>query len=205
MTPELELQRAVLNRTYGLTRFVYDATRKYYLFGRDRVLRELLSEPWSSLIEVGVGTGRNLRKLHGVRPGDAYGGIEPCDEMREHARQRVPWARLVDAFAEDADYQSILGQRPDRILFSYSLSMVGHPRAALERAIEALAPGGEVVVVDFGRLGGVAASARQSFRRFLAAFHVQPVDLTALRLEPHALREGPLGYYTTARFRAPRA
>jgi S-adenosylmethionine-diacylgycerolhomoserine-N-methlytransferase len=154
------------------------------------------------LIEVGVGTGRNLRKLHRQRPGAAYGGIEPCDEMREHAQPRAPWARLVDAFAEEASYVPILGHRPDRILFSYSLSMVRDPEAALERAIEALAPAGEVVVVDFGGLAGLPRAARKSFRKFLSAFHVEPVDLAALSLAPDDRREGPLGYYTVARFRA---
>ncbi len=164
------LQRAFLNRTYGLSRFIYDATRKYYLFGRDRALGGLLARPWDSLIEVGVGTGRNLRKLHRQRPSAAYGGIEPCDEMRRHAQPRVPWARLVDAFAEEVDYASVLGRPPDRILFSYSLSMVGDPEGALRRAVEALAPSGEVVVVDFGGMAGASQRPPVGFlRRFLVS------------------------------------
>jgi S-adenosylmethionine-diacylgycerolhomoserine-N-methlytransferase len=194
------LHRAFLNRRYGLSRFVYDATRKYYLFGRDGTLRDLLAEPWESLVEVGAGTGRNLRMLHRRRPGAVYGGVEPCDEMREHARPRVPWVRLVDAFAEEVDYTAILGRSPDRILFSYSLSMVGDPQAALRRAIDALAPSGAVVVVDFGDLAGFPAAVRGPFRKFLSAFHVKPLDLSALKVEPHDLRVGPWGYYLAARF-----
>jgi S-adenosylmethionine-diacylgycerolhomoserine-N-methlytransferase len=120
--------------------------------------------------------------------------------MRRHAQPRVPWARLVDAFAEDADYRSILGRAPDRILFSYSLSMIADPARALRRAVDALAPGGEVVVVDFGGFGAVPPMLRESFRGFLAAFHVRPVAFDGLG--PHALREGGLGYYVSARFRA---
>jgi S-adenosylmethionine-diacylgycerolhomoserine-N-methlytransferase len=164
------------------------------------MLRDLLAEPWESLIEVGVGTGRNLRMLHRRRSDAAYGGIEPCDEMRHHARPRLPWVRLVDAFAEDVDYASILGRPPDRILFSYSLSMVGDPQVALKRAVEALAPSGEVVVVDFGELDGFPTAARLSFRKFLSAFHVEPVNLAALSPKPHQRRDGPWGYYATARF-----
>ena len=196
-----DAHRAFLNRFYGLSRFIYDATRKYYLLGRDQLLEELLAEPWTSLVEVGVGTARNLRKLHAHRPEAAYGGIEPCDEMRRHAQARAPWARIVDAFAESADYRAILGRSPDRILFSYSLSMISDPPAALRRAAESLVQGGEVAVVDFGRLASFESRGR-AFRRFLATFHVEPVDCSALGIPPRNVKEGPFGYCASARFGA---
>jgi S-adenosylmethionine-diacylgycerolhomoserine-N-methlytransferase len=197
----LSQHRSFLNRYYGVSRSFYDASRKYFLFGRDAVLGELLTESWSSLIEVGPGTGRNLRRLHQARPEAAYGGIEPCDAMREHAQARAPWIAMVDAFAEQADYAAVLGRRPDRILFSYCLSMVGDPRASLTRALDSLAPGGEVVVVDFGGMGGLARPARRAVRGFLATFHVHPVELSALGREPVAHHAGPFDYYFTARYR----
>jgi S-adenosylmethionine-diacylgycerolhomoserine-N-methlytransferase len=198
--PQAE-HRSFLNRYYGISRSFYDASRKYFLFGRDAVLRDLLAEPWASLIEVGPGTGRNLRRLHQTRPEAAYGGIEPCDAMREHAKARAPWIRMVDAFAEQADYMAVLGRPPDRILFSYCLSMVGDPRASVTRAVESLAPTGELVVVDFGEMGGVPRLARKAVRGFLATFHVHPVDPVALGREPSARRSGPFDYYFIARYR----
>jgi S-adenosylmethionine-diacylgycerolhomoserine-N-methlytransferase len=193
--------RSFLNRYYGISRSFYDASRKYFLFGRDLALRELLAESWSTLIEVGPGTGRNLRLLRRRRPDAVYGGIEPCDAMREHARERAPWIKLVDAFAEDADYASVLGRPPDRILFSYCLSMVGDPRASLARAVGSLADGGEVVVVDFAGMGGLPRGARAAVRSFLEAFHVHPLDQGALGREPAAQRSGPFDYYVIARYR----
>jgi S-adenosylmethionine-diacylgycerolhomoserine-N-methlytransferase len=193
--------RRFLNRYYGASRSFYDVTRKYFLFGRDRALRDLLAESWGSLVEVGPGTGRNLRKLHAARPEAAYGGIEPCDAMREHARAVAPWVQLIDAFAEQADHASVLGRPPERILFSYSLSMVGDPNASLSRAIEALPPGGEVAVVDFASMKGLPAPLRRVVRHFLAAFHVHPIDLDALDRRPYAVRHGPFDYYLTARYR----
>jgi S-adenosylmethionine-diacylgycerolhomoserine-N-methlytransferase len=197
---ELARHRRFLNRYYGISRSFYDATRKYFLFGRDGVLDELLSDSWDSLVEVGPGTARNLRKLHAKRPQAAYGGIEPCDAMRDHASAVAPWARLVDAFAEEADYCAVLGHPPDRILFSYSLSMVGDPGVSLARAIDALRPGGEVVVVDFGTMDDLPSAARGVVRGLLAAFHVRPVDLDAFDAKPYARRRGPFGYYASARY-----
>ncbi|WP_333781826.1 class I SAM-dependent methyltransferase [Sphingomonas sp. CV7422] len=49
-----------MDRIYGGQRHIYDLTRKYYLFGRDRLIRQLDLGMGGTLIEIGCGTGRNL-------------------------------------------------------------------------------------------------------------------------------------------------
>ena len=192
--------RAFLNRYYGVSRFIYDVTRKYYLFGRDAALRELERDgAWRRLIEVGPGTGRNLRHLHGARPDAELGAIEASDAMLEHARARCPWARIEHGFAEDAPMRGLLGGLPERILFSYCLSMVGDRKAALDNARGALAEGGEVVVVDFADFSGFPTAVGDAFRKYLRAFHVVPLD-AALLADASSLRWGPGHYYVIARF-----
>ncbi|MGF1468513.1 MAG: class I SAM-dependent methyltransferase [Sandaracinaceae bacterium] len=199
MTASQQAHRDFLNRYYGAFRHVYDLSRKYYLFGRDRALRELLEEPWESLVEVGPGTGRNLIKLRRGRRHASYGGVEASDAMLELARRRCPWANLVHGFAEDCDYAAVHGEPPDRILFSYCLSMVQEPTRALENAQRSLAPGGEVLVVDFADLGGVPTPFRGLLSRWLATFHVEPLDLGLLHDHDAAVRFGPGRYYLIAR------
>ena len=138
-----ERHREFLNRYYGLARWVYDVTRHYYLAGRDRAIGELMEERWGSLVEIGVGTGRNLRKIHKQRPDAFLGGIDASDEMVKHARRTCPWATIAQGFAEHADYTTLLGRKPERVLFSYSLSMVQDAEAALANARKSLAPGDE--------------------------------------------------------------
>lgn len=104
--------RRFLDRYYGWSRHVYDATRRYYLLGRDRALELLRSEPWDRLVEVGPGTGRNLRHLHRARPTARLGGVEASEQMLLHARQRCPWAKLEHGFAERADLAGVLGRGP---------------------------------------------------------------------------------------------
>ncbi|MGD0677441.1 MAG: methyltransferase domain-containing protein [Polyangiaceae bacterium] len=192
--------RAFLNRYYGASRSIYDITRKYYLFGRDVVLRELAGDVrWRGLVEVGPGTGRNLRRLRRARPDVELGGLEASDAMLSFARSRCPWAHLVHGFAENAEMGRVLGRPPDRILFSYCLSMVSDPRAALDNARGALAADGEVVVVDFADLGGFPRPLVDRFRAYLRAFHVQPLDGATLA-EAFDLRWGPGRYYVIARF-----
>jgi len=197
---ERQTHRDFLNRYYRATRAVYDATRKYYLFGRDEALRELAGDTsWRRLVEVGPGTGRNLRSLRRLRPDAVLGGVEASDAMLEHARPRCPGISLCQGFAEDVDYRSVLGEAPDRILFSYCLSMVQEPERALDHALDALAPGGQVWVVDFADLAGLRGPVKRGLERWLAAFHVAPVALHHLEARRGELRFGPLRYWVRAR------
>ena len=53
----------LMDRIYRHQRYIYDITRKYYLFGRDRMIRELDLKPGDRLVEVGCGTARNLVRI----------------------------------------------------------------------------------------------------------------------------------------------
>jgi S-adenosylmethionine-diacylgycerolhomoserine-N-methlytransferase len=194
--------RAFLNRYYGAVKNVYDLTRKYYLFGRDTAMKQLLKAPWQRLLEVGPGTGRNLEWLKKRRPEATYGGVEASDEMLAYAQARCPWATIAQGFAETADMAGLLGDRPDHVLFSYCLSMVQDPQAALANARKSVAPGGEVIVVDFGDLGGIWAPLRGPLQRFLRAFHVEPLDEAVLAPHGGTREYGPGRYFVIARLPA---
>lgn len=195
--------REFLNKLYGLARSSYDLTRKYFLFGRETLIKELLQEPWESLIEVGPGTGWNLRKLHKGRPSSLYGGLEASDKMLEFAKERCPFAVFRQGFAEDTPYQDLLGEAPDRILFSYCLTMVQDPHLALEKAVEQLAPGGQVVVVDFADFQGAPFVLRGGLRRWLKAFHVTPLDTSLFEPFTQDITFGPWHYFVIARIHKP--
>lgn len=194
-----EAHRAFLDRYYGVSRGFYDLTRRYYLLGREPALATLAQERWSHLIEVGPGTGRNLRKLHAKRPEEHYGGVEPCRPMLDVARRQCPWAAFEEGFAEDTDLSRVLDRRPDRILFSYSLSMVQEPLRALQNARRALAPGGQVVVVDFGKLETWPQPWRRWMQQFLATFHVNALP-EHLERDAQQVRHGGGGYWVLYRF-----
>lgn len=188
-----------LDGYYGWARGIYDVTRRYYLLGRDEAIAQLLREPWQRLVELGPGTGRNLRRLHARRPRALYGGVEASSAMIELARARCPWALLSEGFAEDADYRDLLGAPPDRVLISYTLSMVQDVEAALVNARRSVSPRGEVVVVDFGGLEGLRGPLAPALRKWLDAFHVTPLPAGVLERHARRIEDGPLGYYRIAR------
>jgi S-adenosylmethionine-diacylgycerolhomoserine-N-methlytransferase len=188
-----------LNEYYGISRHFYDLTRKYYLFGRDAVLDTLGTESFASLLEIGPGTGRNLQILHKKRPNLKLGGIEASRAMLEVAELRCPFASFHEGFAEDAPIESVLGRAPDRILFSYCLSMVQEPVIALDAAIRGLAPGGSVVIVDFGDFSKLPGWFAQFMNKWLEMFHVHPVPVSMLLERRAKITWGPGRYYFIAR------
>ncbi len=193
--------RDFLNTYYGASRWFYDVTRKYYLFGRDRLLEQVARQHWRGLIEIGPGTGRNLRKLRALKQGALLGGVEASDAMLEYARKRVPGVHWMQGFAEEADYTTLLGQRPERVLFSYCLTMVQDKEAAIERARQSLVPRGEVVLVDFADLSAMPTPLRQGLRTWLETFHVHPLRHDFLAQFTDDITYGPGRYYVIARIR----
>lgn len=170
-----------MDRVYGNQRRFYDLTRKYYLFGRDRLIRELDLQPGETLAEIGCGTARNLVAIaHRYRDNRLY-GLDASSEMLKTARAAVGRAgfsdriKLVQGYAEDATPALLECDKPlDRIVFSYSLSMIPDWRGALDAAHRALAPGGRIHVVDFGDLEGLPRPAAHLLRIWLRQFHVAP-------------------------------
>ena len=122
--------------------------------------------------------------------------------MLEHARERCPWARLTSGFAESADLTAVHGAKPDRILFSYCLSMVSEPQVALARARRMVAPAGSVVVVDFADMAEMPAVGRMALRGWVGAFHVTPLAAALLEVEDASVSYGAMRYYVVARFPA---
>jgi hypothetical protein len=84
----------LMDRVYRHQRHVYDLTRKYYLLGRDRLVRELGARPGESIVEVGCGTARNLIRIAGTYPEVRLYGLDASAEMLRSAKDSVERASL---------------------------------------------------------------------------------------------------------------
>ena len=196
---------ALMDEVYRGQRHIYDFTRKYYLFGRDTLIAGLAAQPGMRVLEVACGTGRNLAKIGRAWPGVRLYGLDISAEMLKSARAALGDAATLgqgDACAFDP--AALLGEpRFDRIVLSYSLSMIPEWESALDHAASLLAPGGELHIVDFGDLAGLPRPLAGALRAWLAKFHVAPrVDMpraaqgiAAARGLALSSRRGPLGYY----------
>ncbi len=173
---------ALMDKVYRRTRHVYDLSRKYFLFGRDRLIRKLDLQPGETLCEVGCGTARNLVQIARRYPGARLCGFDASSEMLETAAKNLSRAGLdgiplTQAYAEDFEPSADLPHGfgvIDHFVFSFCLTMIPDWRAALDRAWRLLPEGGSLSMVDFADLSAWPAFARRGFFAFLAAFHVTP-------------------------------
>ncbi|HEX4302671.1 MAG TPA: class I SAM-dependent methyltransferase [Rhizomicrobium sp.] len=172
---------ALMDDVYRYQRYIYDFTRKYYLFGRDRLIRELRPAPGARIIEIGCGTARNLIKIAQTYPDTQLFGLDASAEMLLTAEKAIARAglsgriKLIQAYAEDLKPELFGETAPfDHAVFSYSLSMIPDWKQALSAAQGALTPGGKVHAVDFGDLKGLGRIAERLLRGWLALFHVAP-------------------------------
>lgn len=171
----------LMDGIYRWQRHVYDATRKYYLLGRDRLIGDLAPPPGGTVLELGCGTARNLVLAARRHPQARFFGIDISAQMLESARGSIRRAGLdgrVSVAQGDAtafDTAALFGvARFDRVFFSYSLSMIPPWREALMAGAGALAPGGRLHLVDFGMMEAWPGLVRAPFRAWLSAFHVAP-------------------------------
>lgn len=172
-------QKVAMDRMYRLTRHVYDATRKPYLLGRDRMIDALNVPPGGSVLEIGCGTGRNLVAAGRRYPGARLFGFDISAEMLKTARRNVERSGLDIRLAEgDAcffDPGTTFGtERFDRVYFSYTLSMIPDWTAALAHGLSLVRDGGCLSAVDFGHCEGLGAPARALLHGWLSLFHVSP-------------------------------
>lgn len=175
---------ALMDAVYRHTRHVYDASRKFFLFGRDALIAELNPAPGQYVCEAGCGTARNLIKMAQRYPQARFCGYDASQAMLETARASLKRAgldkrvALAHGFAESFEPRAAFGLDPDqsidRFVFSFSLTMIPPWREALEHAFAMLRPGGAIHIVDFGPMERWPAVVRAPFMGFLGAFHVQP-------------------------------
>ncbi len=168
-----------MDAQYAWQRHVYDLTRKYYLLGRDRLIRELAVSAGGSLLEVGVGTGRNLALAAKLYPDARLFGFDISAEMLKSARMNLAGAEgrtlLGRADATGFDPQALFGEPGfDRVFISYSLSMIPQWEAALAQALSVVEPGGSLHIVDFGQQEGLPGWFRTGLQAWLTKFHVTP-------------------------------
>jgi S-adenosylmethionine-diacylgycerolhomoserine-N-methlytransferase len=170
-----------MDEMYRWTRYVYDFTRKYYLLGRDRLLRDMILQPGDRVLEIGCGTARNLIRLAQQRPDIRCFGLDASTEMLATAAAKVKFRRLEEritlaqGLAEELDYAKTFGLNApfDAAFFSYSLSMIPTWPQAVDAALVNVKRGAALYVVDFWDQAGWPRWFRFVLKLWLDLFHVQ--------------------------------
>jgi S-adenosylmethionine-diacylgycerolhomoserine-N-methlytransferase len=172
---------ALMDRMYRRQRHFYDLSRKFYLLGRDEAIARLRPAPGHKVLEIGCGTGRNLIKAAQAYPQARLFGLDVSREMLATAAASTARAGLASRIAlaqGDAtafDPRALFGCASfERVMISYALSMIPPWRETLAHALDAVAPGGSLEIVDFGDCAALPRPFKAGLRRWLAAFEVIP-------------------------------
>lgn len=172
---------ALMNSIYRRQRHIYDATRKFYLLGRDHLIADLRPPQGGSVLEIGCGTGRNLIAAARRYPYARFYGFDISTAMLETAAVNIAKAELPnpiqigEADAASFDGRAVFGVPVfDRVVFSYTLSMIPPWRQAIATGLAHLKPGGSVHIVDFGQQENLPAPFKALLFAWLKKFHVSP-------------------------------
>ena len=169
-----------MDRMYRYQRYFYDSTRKFYLFGRDKMIAQMDVQPGENVLEVGCGTGRNLVILAEKFPHTQFYGLDASTEMLKTAQAKVDAKKVSNvnlkvALADDFTFKDTFGLAEpfDSIYFSYSITMIPTWRESLANALENLKPGHKIYIVDFYDQGDLPKWFQKVLQVWLKQFHVQ--------------------------------
>jgi S-adenosylmethionine-diacylgycerolhomoserine-N-methlytransferase len=146
-------QVARMRTYYRFQSRIYDLSRWAFLFGRESLIHKLpfdLQQTFTGL-EIGCGTGYNLRYLSYCFPKARLTGLDVSDDMlRIAARQTRTFPQIqLRAQAYGSGVYGWTGKL-DLILFSYALTMINPQwEELIGQAWQDLRPGGIIAVVDF--------------------------------------------------------
>jgi S-adenosylmethionine-diacylgycerolhomoserine-N-methlytransferase len=195
--------RRLMDGIYRHQRHIYDLSRKYYLLGRDRLIAELRPPNGSRVLEIGCGTGRNLIAAAHAWPQARVCGLDISAEMLKTARASLARHRLGDvveiAEADAVSFDSSsLFDSPlfSRVYFSYTLSMIPSWESAIAHGWKHVAPGGKLMIVDFGQCEALPPPFRSLLWWWLRTFHVTPRARLHGVLAGMARRDGALLEFT---------
>lgn len=128
---------------------------------RRKAVDRLLLVPGSRVLEIGCGTGRNLRLLARAVGSDGHiYGVDLSEGMLAHAEKlssRLGWKNVTLIRSDAAEYS--LPEPVDGVLFSLSYATMPHHLEVLRHAWKQLKPGGRLVIMDAKPPGGLLGQA----------------------------------------------
>jgi S-adenosylmethionine-diacylgycerolhomoserine-N-methlytransferase len=138
-----------LIRHYKKDALIYDFNRRFFLFGRNRLIKQIggVLNP-ASILEIGCGTGINLVKLNKLFPDSRIVGLDVSPDMLSVARSKLTPISNITLINELFD-QHISLPKFDLILCSYTASTVPDLPLFLSVIKTHLAEQGHFACVDF--------------------------------------------------------
>jgi S-adenosylmethionine-diacylgycerolhomoserine-N-methlytransferase len=145
-----------LIRHYKKDASIYDFNRRFFLFGRNRLIKQIAGvlKP-ASILEIGCGTGINLVKLNKLFPDSRIIGLDISPDMLNVARSKITQISNITLINEMFDQHTSL-PKFELILCSYTASTVQDLPLFLSAIETHLADQGHFACVDFHSCNNIA-------------------------------------------------
>lgn len=102
------------------------------------------------VLEVGIGTGRNLPHYEAEQIEKIW-GLDPATDMHRRLRKRLVGTRLdVELMPLSAETIPVEEARFDTVVLTYTLCSIPDPVAALKEMKRVLKPGGKLIFCEHG-------------------------------------------------------
>ncbi|WP_243466397.1 class I SAM-dependent methyltransferase [Methanosarcina mazei] len=120
-----------------------DLPLEFFFFRKWR--KEALSGLSGKVLEIGVGSGRNLKYY---QAGCSVTGIDASEGMLEKARQKTRGVKNVNLFLMDAEHLEFPDNSFDYIIATFVLCTIPDPVIALKEMRRVLKPSGELIALE---------------------------------------------------------
>ncbi|KAA3630991.1 MAG: class I SAM-dependent methyltransferase [Bacteroidetes bacterium] len=149
-----ERSTEAMKARYQLHAKVYDLTCWSFLFGRKKIIRMLAAKNPTArrILEVGCGTGYNLKKLGNQFPLTQVIGMDVSPKMLQKARKNTTvFGNRIQLIEQPYTFGDMkFNAKMDMILFSYALTMINPQwEELIAQTAYDLKHGGLIAVVDF--------------------------------------------------------
>ena len=159
------------------------------------MLNQIHILPNQKVLEIGVGTARNLLKLYKREIEAHYYGVDVSKMMLELAEKKVREKKapiklkLLTAPVDQYITPLGLNEGFDHIILSFCLTMIPDPVPVLQAALASLRPGGTLHIADYYDLAKLPPSLKKMVQKMTARYHVlyRPEVLAHLQQLPGKL------------------
>ncbi len=134
-----------LDRYYRKHAKFYNFTRRFFLFNRRTSIEMLMLKPEDRVLDIACGTGLNVSCLLEYVPANNITGVDHSESMLEIATVKFPGVELIRGDVSCYDFS----ERFDKVICSYSLSMIDEWEKTIENVISVMNSNGTFVILDF--------------------------------------------------------
>lgn len=148
----------------------YDLTRKFFLFNRKKAIKLLNAQKQDKIIDLACGTGLNIPLLlKNISPGNIL-GIDYSEAMLKKAREKYPNIKFIKGDVSTYKFP----KKIDKIISSYSISMIDDWEKTILNAKNSLKDNGTFVILDFYKWKGAIKPFYPLFKFWLKKYGVNP-------------------------------